>query len=85
MKAVILNYRQGKRTQSTNQLIVKPEGSSSKEDASKLLGKSVEWTTPSGKKIVGKVTRVHGRNGTVIAKFNKGLPGQALSTKAEII
>ncbi len=85
MKAVILNYRQGKRTQSTNQLIVKPEKSSNKEDASKLMGRRVEWITPSGKKIVGKVTRVHGRKGTVIAKFSKGLPGQALSTEAEII
>jgi len=85
MEAVILNYRQGKRTQSTNQLVVMPADSSNKKEASGLVGRKVEWTTPSGKKIVGKITRAHGRKGAVLAKFNKGLPGQALSTKAQII
>ena len=56
-----------------------------KADAEKLLGKKVEWTTTSGKKLSGEITRVHGTKGAVVAKFEKGLPGQALGTKVQII
>ena len=62
-----------------------PEGVTSKEQAEKLLDKTAVWTTPSGNKINGKVTKVHGRNGSVLVKFEKGLPGQSLGTEAEII
>jgi large subunit ribosomal protein L35Ae len=84
MKGKIVNYRSGKNTQTTNQFVVAPEGSSSKADASKFLGSAVEWTTISGKKIAGKITKVHGKKGAVLARFNKGLPGQALGTDVEI-
>lgn len=85
MKGKIVNYRGGQRTQKTNQMIIAPEGCENKEQAEKLLGKKVEWTTPSGKKIEGKVSRVHGRKGAVVASFDKGLPGQSLGTEVEII
>jgi large subunit ribosomal protein L35Ae len=84
MKGTILSYRGGRRTQKVNQLVVLPENQSGKEEVLKLVGKGVEWTTPSGKKIVGKVTRLHGSKGSVIVRFNKGLPGQALGTEVEI-
>lgn len=84
MKGKVINYRGGQRTQKANQLIIAPEKSSNKEEAGKLLDKKVEWTTPSGKKIEGTVTRVHGRNGAVVAKFERGLPGQAIGTEVEI-
>ena len=84
MKGKIVNYRGGRRTQYTNQFVILPEGFSKKEEAKKIMGKKVEWTTPSGKKISGKVTRVHGSKGAVIGKFEKGLPGQALGTEVEI-
>ncbi len=84
MKGTILSYRGGRRTQKVNQLIVMPENSPEKEKALKLIGGKVEWTTPSGKKIVGKVTRLHGSKGAVVVRFNKGLPGQALGTEVEI-
>lgn len=79
-----MNYRGGVRTQKTNQMIIAPEKSSSKEDAGKLLGKRVDWTTPSGKEITGEVSRIHGSNGYVVARFEKGLPGQSLGTEVEI-
>lgn len=85
MEAVISNYRGGARTQYTNQMILDVAETGSKEDAKKLLGKKVEWTTPSGKKIVGEVTRAHGGKGNVVARFEKGLPGQAMGTKVEIL
>jgi len=79
-----MNYRGGRRTQKTNQMIIAPEKSSSKDDASKLIGKKVEWTTPSGKKIEGEVTKAHGGNGSVLVRFEKGLPGQSLGTEVDI-
>ena len=85
MKARVMSYRGGKRTQKVNQFVLKPEKSASKEDAAKLLGKKVEWITPAGKKLIGEVTRVHGNSGAVVARFEKGLPGQALGTEIEIL
>jgi large subunit ribosomal protein L35Ae len=85
MKARVINYRGGKRTQKVNQFVLQPEKSASKEDAAKLLGKKAVWTTPSGKKLIGEVSRVHGNSGAVVARFEKGLPGQALGTEIEIL
>jgi len=84
MKGKVMNYRGGVNTQKANQMIIAPENCSNKEEAAKLLGKKVEWKTPSGKILVGKVSRLHGRKGEVIARFKKGLPGQALGTEIEI-
>jgi large subunit ribosomal protein L35Ae len=85
MEAVIVNYRRGRRTQNTNQMVLKPTDSKNKEDAEKLIGKKVEWTTPTGKKMEGKVSKTHGNKGAVLAQFRPGLPGQAVGTKAQII
>ncbi len=56
----------------------------SKEDAQKFAGRDVVWTSPAGKKIHGKISASHGNKGLVRAIFEKGLPGQALTTKVEI-
>jgi len=85
MKAVIVNYRGGRHTQKTNQLVLQVDGVGSKDDAKGILGKKVEWTTPSGKKISGKVSKVHGNKGCVLAQFEKGLPGQALGKEVEVL
>jgi|WetSurMetagenome_2_1015567.scaffolds.fasta_scaffold867551_2 ribosomal protein L35AE/L33A len=85
MEAVIVNYRRGVRTQNTRQMVIQPSGTKSKADAEKLLGKTVEWSTAAGNKLTGTVTRVHGGNGAIVAQFPKGLPGQAIGTKAKIL
>jgi large subunit ribosomal protein L35Ae len=85
MKAKVSNYKGGPHTQYADRMILMPEGVTSKENAEKLVGKKVTWTTPSGNKINGEVTKTHGRTGSVLAKFEKGLPGQSLGTVAEII
>ena len=85
MDEKISNYRGGARNQKPNQMILIVDEVKSKEDAQKLLGKKVEWTTPAGNKINGEVTRAHGNKGAIIAKFEKGLPGQAMGTKAQIL
>jgi large subunit ribosomal protein L35Ae len=84
MKLTIKNFRRGRRTQHTNQFILVSDSIDSKEKASALIGKKVEWTTSSGKKIKGKISRVHGRKGAVIARMEKGLPGTAIGTKITV-
>ena len=85
MKAVISNYRGSHNTQVNNQMIVLPEGVSTREDAEKLAGKKAIWTTSSGKTIEGIVTKPHGNKGAVRVRFDHGgLPGQSLGTKISI-
>lgn len=84
MHGVIINYRLGKHTQKGNYMVIRPEGVTSKEEAVKLIGKSAIWKTPAGREIKGKVTAAHGRNGSVRAIFEVGMPGQSVATKVEI-
>ncbi len=85
MKGVIVNYRGSHKTQNPYQMIIKVEGIRSREKAEKLVGKTVVWKTPSGKEIKGRITAPHGNKGAVRARFEKGLPGQALGTEVEIL
>ena len=39
---------------------------------------------PAGKTINGKIAGPHGNKGLVRAIFEKGLPGQAITTKVEV-
>lgn len=85
MDAIVISYRRGRRTQNTYQMVMQPQETKNKEEALKLIGKKVEWTTPSGKKLTGDVTRAHGAKGAIVARFEPGLPGQAIGTKAQIL
>lgn len=80
--ALIANHRGGRRTQSHYQYILEVPKVDTREKAEKLLGKTVTWRTDGGKTLTGSVTRVHGDNGRFIARFESGLPGQALGTTA---
>ena len=84
MNGLIVNYRRGLKTQTANQYIIEVEGIKTKASTEKLRGKKVVWKTKSGKSIVGKIMQAHGGKGAVRAKFEKGLPGQALGTKVEV-
>lgn len=85
VKAVIMAYRGSHKTQNPKQMVLQPEGSDSKETASKLVGKKAIWTTKSGKKITGIITAPHGCNGAVRVRFDSaGLPGQSLGTRIDI-
>lgn len=83
MNGVIVNYKSGKHTQTTNQMIVQAESVSSREEASKLVGKKVIYNT--GKKdITGEVRSAHGNSGALRVLFETGMPGQALGKKVSI-
>jgi len=85
MEAVIMNYRRGRNTQNTRQMVILPAGNKTKADAEKLIGKTVEWKTGTGKVLQGKVSKPHGTKGAVLAQFSPSLPGQAIGTKAKIV
>ena len=84
MDAKVMSYRRGRRTQNTYQMIIQPAESKNKDDAEKLIGKKVIWTTASGKEMEGTISKPHGGNGAVLAQFVPGLPGQSIGTDAKI-
>ena len=83
MEATILHFRMGRHHQNTGQMILKVGETA--DEAKKVIGKTVAWTSTGGTIIKGKISAVHGRNGNVRAIFTeKGLPGQALGSKIKI-
>ena len=85
MKGIILSYRRGKHTQNVNQMLVEVEGVDDKEKAEEMVGKELVWKSPSGKVIKGKFTGVHGGKGVLRAKFERNLPGQAITSRVEVV
>jgi large subunit ribosomal protein L35Ae len=57
----------------------------SKEKAKDFLGKKLVWKSPSEKEIKGEIIALHGNKGMVRAKFERNLPGQAITTKVQVI
>lgn len=83
MKAIIAGFRRGVHTYKPRHFIIEIENSN-KESSLKLIGKTITWKSPAGKKITGKISALHGNKGLLRAIFEKGLPGQAINTEAEI-
>ncbi len=85
MEGIIVNYRRGRKTQTTNQMIVLiPDVD--KKKAEGLIGKSVVYTCEGKdkKEIKGTVSAVHGNKGAVRVHFEKGMPGQAIGAKVKV-
>lgn len=80
----VVQFRRGKHRIHEKHFLVEAESVDSKEKAAKLIGSSVKWTSPAGKVISGKVSTTHGNKGVLRVIFEKGLPGQAITTKVEI-
>lgn len=64
-------------------MVVLVDGVSSKEAATKLVGKKVAWDTGK-RKIMGEVRSSHGNKGALRVLFETGMPGQAIGTKVDI-
>ena len=79
-----MNFRRGRKTYTPRHFLIMVEGVNDRKKASSLVGKSVSWKSSAGKIINGKIAAAHGNNGVVSAIFEKGLPGQALTSKVEI-
>ncbi len=84
MKAKVIQFRRGRHTIHERHFLIEITGSKNREDAKKFVGKEVEWKSPAGKIIMGKISGAHGNKGVVRAIFEKGLPGQAVTTEVEI-
>ncbi len=77
-----MGYRRRKKEQYTHTSLIKLENVTSKEDVDFYLGKRLAYVYKAKTKkkgtqyrcIWGKVTRAHGSNGLVRAKFLKNLP-----------
>ena len=84
MDGIVKSYRRGIRTQHPNQVIIVLKDVDSKAKASTLVGKKVSWKTPGGKLMAGKILATHGDKGTVRARFEKALPGEAIGGKVQV-
>jgi len=84
-KAIVIQFRRGKRTVTPKQFLIEIDGSDSREKAKKFVGKELVWTSPAKLEIKGKIMAAHGGNGVVRATFEKGLPGQSIGTEVKFI
>lgn len=84
MEGKIVQFRRGRHTIHERHFLIEIPKVSSRKDAEKLVGKEVAWKSPAGKIIKGKISSAHGNKGVVRAIFERGLPGQAVTTKVEI-
>lgn len=80
----IVQFRRGRHRVHERHFLIEIDGVSGKEDAGKFIGKEVSWKSPAGKVIKGKIANVHGNKGVVRAIFERGLPGQAVTTTVEV-
>lgn len=83
-KGRVIQFRRGSHTIHERHFLIEVPGIKSRADAQKLVGKDVEWKSPGGRIIKGKVSSAHGNKGVVRAIFEIGLPGQAITTECEI-
>ena len=83
-KGKVIQFRRGRHTVSERHFLIEINGVSKRADAEEFAGKEIEWKSPAGKIIKGKIAAAHGTKGIVRAIFEKGLPGQAVTTEVEI-
>lgn len=84
MKGKVIQFRRGRHVVKERHFLIEVSGVDTREKAGKLIGKEVDWKSPAGKIISGKIAGAHGNKGLVRAIFEKGLPGQAVTTEVEI-
>ena len=84
VKGKVVQFRRGRHVIHKRHFLIEVNGVSNKKDTEKLIGKEVSWVSPAGKIIKGKVSGAHGNKGVVRVIFERGLPGQAITTGVEI-
>ncbi|KAF1335552.1 60s ribosomal protein l35a-4, partial [Globisporangium splendens] len=93
VKGVFVGYKRGLRNQYSHTSLIKIQGLQDKKDVDFYLGKKIAYiykgkTLKNNSKfrvIWGKVTRAHGNNGLVRAKFAKNLPAEAISASVRVM
>ncbi|MGQ9529801.1 MAG: 50S ribosomal protein L35ae [Candidatus Bathycorpusculaceae bacterium] len=84
VQGIIVNYRVGPKSQRSKECIVQFAHVKSVSEAGRLIGRKVAWKDGKNR-FVGKIVALHGKNGLVRVRFRRGLPGQALGTRVELI
>ena len=84
MKGKVIQFRRGRHTVTERHFLIEIPDIKTRKEAEKFAGKHVSWVSPAGKIIKGKISGAHGNKGVVRAIFERGLPGQALTTYVEV-
>jgi ribosomal protein L35AE/L33A len=79
MKAKLVAFKGRRRDVINNYGIIEVQGAS----PALLIGRKVSWRSDGGKTITGVVIRTHGKR-ALLARFKKGLPGDALGSGVTI-
>ena len=80
----VIQFRRGRHVIHVRHFLIEIEGTKTRKEAEKFVGKTVEWKSPAGKIIQGKISAPHGNKGVLRAAFEKGLPGQAITNEVEV-
>ena len=83
MKGIVVQFRRSRHRIKEKHYLL-DLGSKDRAEAKKMAGRVVEWKSPAGKIIKGKISDAHGNKGLVRAIFESGLPGQAIATDVEV-
>lgn len=84
MKGKVVQFQRGRQSYTPRHFLIEIDGITKRSEAEKMTGKTVEWKSPGGKVITGKISVPHGNKGLVRVIFEKGLPGQAITTEVDI-
>lgn len=84
MEGIVHAYRRSRTRQQNKHMIIELPTITSREAATSLLGKTVRYTTKTGKTMTGQVAAPHGSKGAIRVIFEKGLPGQSLGSKVVV-
>ncbi|MCU0642490.1 MAG: 50S ribosomal protein L35ae [archaeon] len=83
MKGIVIQFRRSRHRIHERHYLL-DLGLKTRDEAKKMAGKIVEWKSPAGKIIKGKISDAHGNKGIVRAIFETGLPGQAMTNEVEV-
>lgn len=83
MKGIVVQFRRGRHRIHERHYLL-DLGATTRDEAKKLAGKHVYWTSPAGTIISGIISDAHGSKGIVRAIFERGLPGQAMTTEVTL-
>ncbi len=83
MKGIVVQFRRSRHRIKEKHYLL-DLNLSGRAEALKMKGKDVEWKSPAGKVIKGKISDAHGNKGLVRAIFEPGLPGQAVTNEVEV-
>jgi ribosomal protein L35AE/L33A len=85
-RGIVTSFRRGRSRTHEGQILCKIDGFDNRKTAALLIGHEVEWTSPTGVGIRGKITRTHGVKGCVRVRLeSKGLPGNAIGQSVSIV